>query len=356
VVLLVVSFPFYGQIVNIPDANFKSKLLAASPSNTIAYVGSNAVAIDNNADGEIQASEALLITGLSIKNSNISSVEGLQAFTNLEGLDCNQNNLSSLDVTTLTNLSSLNCDHNILTNLTGLSATLFYVDCSYNQLTSLNINTLTNLYSIDCRNNLLQELIIPDTTHYPFIYASYNQLTAIDLSHLKKIHWLQLDHNNLTSIDFNNPNQFVSADDAHIDVSYNPLVHFDYSRLRTSIFTQADQLIITNTLLTEITLQRASFKYFYIHHNPNLVYFSVRGYDNFDDYDQCFDCGIILGPNPQLQTVCVNDGPYDYLQIMINNPNAVFTTYCSFDPGGNFNTTKGNIRLDLDNNGCSESD
>ncbi len=56
--LLLASFSVEAQIVNIPDANFKAKLLEASPSNTIAQNASNQnIKIDVNDDGEIQESE-----------------------------------------------------------------------------------------------------------------------------------------------------------------------------------------------------------------------------------------------------------------------------------------------------------
>ncbi|MEN9489145.1 MAG: hypothetical protein RL494_1410 [Bacteroidota bacterium] len=53
-----------AQIVNIPDANFRNSL--------------NFVDINN--DGQIQQSEALLITTLLIDHSNISSFEGIESF------------------------------------------------------------------------------------------------------------------------------------------------------------------------------------------------------------------------------------------------------------------------------------
>lgn len=77
-----------NDAVYIPDANFKTKLIA------LGY--------DTNADGEIQFSEAAAVaTILNVSSSNIADLTGLHAFTNLQGLFCQNNNLTSVDVSTL---------------------------------------------------------------------------------------------------------------------------------------------------------------------------------------------------------------------------------------------------------------
>jgi Leucine-rich repeat (LRR) protein len=88
-----------AQIVNIPDANFKKKLLEASPSNAIAFTtNSTTIKIDANNDGEIQQSEADQVTGLDIHYSGITSLEGISSFKNLNSLQCHENQLTSLDI------------------------------------------------------------------------------------------------------------------------------------------------------------------------------------------------------------------------------------------------------------------
>ena len=72
-----------GQIVNIPDANFKAKLIA--------------LGVDSNTDGLIQNTEALAITNLNVLNSNIADLTGIEAFTNLSSLHCGSNNLTTLN-------------------------------------------------------------------------------------------------------------------------------------------------------------------------------------------------------------------------------------------------------------------
>ena len=90
----------YGkaQIINFPDANLKTKLLSASPSNEVARNLSNvSVKIDTNNNNEIEVSEAIQISYLKIENSNISDLTGLAFFTNLTYLNCDNNPIVNID-------------------------------------------------------------------------------------------------------------------------------------------------------------------------------------------------------------------------------------------------------------------
>src|SRR3954463_14569725 len=75
-----------AQIVNIPDPNFKAKLLAADVTNSIASTATNATIpntfnkIDVNNDGEIQQSEAAAVTLLDVNTSNIADLTGIEEF------------------------------------------------------------------------------------------------------------------------------------------------------------------------------------------------------------------------------------------------------------------------------------
>ncbi|MCG2418401.1 hypothetical protein K8089_05145 [Aequorivita sp. F47161] len=69
------SFFASAQIVNIPDANFKNALLNHNP------------VIDTNGDGEIQVSEAEVVTQLGylteLRDKGIENLTGIEAFINL---------------------------------------------------------------------------------------------------------------------------------------------------------------------------------------------------------------------------------------------------------------------------------
>ncbi len=95
-----------AQIVNIPDAIFKTYLLAYPQINT-------------NGDGEIQVSEASAFTGtIDVMGMNsISDLTGIEFFTALTALHCSSNPLGTLDVSNNIALIELYCDDNQLSIL-----------------------------------------------------------------------------------------------------------------------------------------------------------------------------------------------------------------------------------------------
>ena len=87
VLLLFFTCIVNAQVVNIPDANFKAKLIS--------------LGIDTNADGEIQNSEASVVTALDVYNQNITDLTGISSFVNLNILFCSNNSISNLNLTGL---------------------------------------------------------------------------------------------------------------------------------------------------------------------------------------------------------------------------------------------------------------
>ena len=185
-----------AQIVNIPDANFKTRLLSLSVADAS---GNYIYDVDTNDDGEIQVSEALAVTNLSVTNGSITDLTGIEAFTNVSTLSCNNNLLTALDVSMLPNLYNFNC--------------------SFNHLTSLNLGTLPVLYSLNCSNNQLQSLNIADLSYMVLLDCSVNQLTTLDFSNLDDILHLSCYFNQITTLDLSGLPSLNS-----LYCYYNPLI------------------------------------------------------------------------------------------------------------------------------------
>ena len=138
------------------------------------------------------------ITNLNLDGLNISSIDGIQYFTDLVSLNCDNNNLISIpslpnglitlscsgnqltEINTLpTSLTSFSCDNNNLTVLPVLPVSLTYLSCSGNQLSQINVLP-TGLTSFSCDNNNLTALpVLP--VSLTFLSCSGNQLTEIDI-------------------------------------------------------------------------------------------------------------------------------------------------------------------------------
>ncbi len=182
-----------SPIVNIPDANFKAYL-----------VGNNS--INTNMDSEIQVSEAAAFSGaINCYGDNISDLTGIEAFTALTELDCDDNNLTVLDVSQNTALTKLSCSENNISNLdVSQNTALEILWCSDNNLTVLDLSQQTALTNLDFEKNDLTTIDISQNTALINLSFGRNNLTDLDVSQNTALDDLYCDHNNLTTLDLSN--------------------------------------------------------------------------------------------------------------------------------------------------------
>lgn len=182
-----------AQIVSIPNATFKSRLLSANSSNTIAKdINGNYIDIDSNNDNEIQESEALQVKELKlIESINVASIEGINSFLNITKLEIKFNGLINADLTALNqlnyvdiycgnlnlglknNLETLYAIHTSTLTYTSTTATLKKTTSSLNLFLSINYLLKINLIELKIQN-----------------FTS--QMTDFDYSNLKYMHNLQV--------------------------------------------------------------------------------------------------------------------------------------------------------------------
>jgi hypothetical protein len=295
-----------AQIVNIPDANFKAKLLEADTTNQIAYDSSiNPIKIDTNNDGEIQISEAQSVYYLYVGLSNINDLIGIENFSSLKILSCSSNLLTNLDISNLTNIEELYCYNNKLTSLdASKNLKLKKLHCYGNMISNLNINNCLELTDLLCYNN---------------------QLSTLDISNLKKMTTIYCHNNLLTSINlpiFNKAQGYVA-----VNLSNNL---FEFLELTPNI------------------------NLFFCDNMPNLKYlftknvlFSGFGGDRFS-----------LSNCPNIKYICCNEINLQAMQTYLDSLgyNCSVNTYCSFVPGGIFYTIQGNQKYDMYEDGCDPMD
>ena len=159
--LLLLSLSATAQIINFPDANFKAKLLLATINSEVASdVNGNYIVIDTNGNNEIEVSEAESVYRLSVGGAGISSLTGIEYFSNLRGIGCYGNNIASLPLSTLVNIEYISCGNNILTSLAGIEnlSNLKDIDISGNPLTSANFQNSHQLWRVWANNTTLTEI------------------------------------------------------------------------------------------------------------------------------------------------------------------------------------------------------
>ena len=198
--IILLGYQSYAQIVVIPDANFKNALVNTLCVDTDGD-GTVDDDVDTNNDGEIQQSEANVVQLLNIYDRNISSLEGIQHFINLESLTCDYNNLTELDFSQNLLLKTLSCRFNSLTQLNlSQNQLLEFVGCAQNQLTSLDFSLNPNLGGLDCEFNNLTFLNVMENVNLTVLACGFNSLNQLDVSNNVLLEWLSCHENNLLEI------------------------------------------------------------------------------------------------------------------------------------------------------------
>lgn len=197
--------------VTIEDANFRDVLKLWVPD---AF------------DGDLMNPKhpsVLALTDLSVRSSNISSLQGIEYFTNMRNLDVAYNNLTKLDVSMLSKLNTLAIGSNSslaelnVVGLSKLESISGYIDWSNNynySLKSINLAGLTALKSLNLRyyqglENIvngqeavnLQDLNLENCQNLrEFNFANMDSLKSVNVSYCY----------NLTSIDLSGCRKLTS--------------------------------------------------------------------------------------------------------------------------------------------------
>ena len=119
-ILLCIPIIGFGQQTYVPDDNFEQELINRG--------------CDNVLDDYVTTALIDTIIYLDVNGSNISDMTGIEDFTSLFDLRCDDNQITSL---------------NLSQNLA-----LYYLDCSDNLITSLDVSQNLNLTDFHCRDNV----------------------------------------------------------------------------------------------------------------------------------------------------------------------------------------------------------
>lgn len=185
----------YNEIyTQIPDANFEDKLIA--------------LGIDKDGkNGKVATNSINTITNLNISNSGIQNLTGIEDFAALKTLECNNNQLTTLDLLQNSYLTELNCSTNQLNYLfIYKNRLLSKLNCSENQLITLSLIGNTLLSELNCSYNKIVNLDITKNTNLTLLYSSFNKLANLDVSNNKLLKELECSDNNIYNLNIKNGN------------------------------------------------------------------------------------------------------------------------------------------------------
>lgn len=244
-------------VLDIPDPNFKAYLVAN---------------YDQNSDNEISRFEIEKLKSLIVSSLGIASLEGIEHFTNLKGLSCDNNSLTELDLSKNTQLTELTCGYNKISKLilppnaekmTWLSCgdnkltgkldcsnwvNLTNLDCHTNNFTALDLTGCSELIGLSCGNNNLTSLNVQDCSNLTTLQCGGNKLSSLDISMCPYLLTLSCGNNNLETLDLSNCHNLD-----RLFCQDNKL-----SSLDISMCSKLSLLYCQNNMLTLLTLGNAS--------------------------------------------------------------------------------------------------
>ncbi|UPT71355.1 MAG: T9SS type A sorting domain-containing protein [Flavobacterium sp. JAD_PAG50586_2] len=324
IILLFLSAFANAQIVNIPDANFKAALLS--------------IGVDTNYDGEIQVAEAQERTMVIIDNQPlITSIEGIQSFTNLaDVLLYNMPNLTNIDqLSSVPNLRSIDLSNLPMVtslNISGWSHSLtwFRIWQGMDNVNTLNFSGFTQLhtlmlYGIGTIGPMnLSSLNLTGCTALTEVVIGTTNLAVLDVSTCTALQTLRFGDNNTSNVDVSGLTNLQTLDLRSMGISNT--LHSVNANGCTAL-TQID--VSSNLELETLYIKNGINETLHLSHCDNLSF------------------------------ICADDSQITSVQSNLNSnglTSTVVNSYCSFTPGGNYNTITGKITFDANNNGCDASD
>jgi hypothetical protein len=219
--LFYIPFIGFGQQTYIPDDNFEQALI------NLGY--------DNILDDYVLTDNINTIQYLQLGGQNISDMTGIEDFIALKWLDCDQNQISYLDVSNNIALEHLGCGcscsgGNLLTSLdVSQNVNLKWLQCQVNDLTSLDVSNNFLLEYLDIGWNPITTI---DLSHNPLLqhFALYNAgigtLNSIDITNNPDLEYLNIGQNQINEIDLTNNNKIK-----YLSTSGNILQSLDVTNL-----------------------------------------------------------------------------------------------------------------------------
>ena len=317
-----------AQIVNIPDANFKAALIN--------------IGVDSNNDGEIQVSEALNRNSIQMNDTSttdfetIVSMEGISSFTNLTTLDITGLiNMTTLDLSNLSNLTQV-----ALWDLTALNSINFTGCSSLTYLEFYHVNTLNSL-DLSGLSNLVTLKV-----NFVGTYGTIMNLNSLNIDGCIALKYLTICNTNLAVLDLS-----TCINLRTLSYEDNYVTNLDLSGLVNLQSVSAGSNTTSNTLRSLNVNGCSSLTYLNVGYNTQLNSIYMKNGINETTFS--------FNESPNINFICADDSQIADIQTQLNfagMTSTVVSSYCSFTPGGNYNTITGNIKYDLDNNGCDAND
>ncbi len=237
--------------------------------------------IDKDGDGKLSQRELSRANNLKCNGLGISNLEGVQYFYELNYLLCDDNNLTSIDVSRNSKLLTLSCRNNQLTKLNvSQNSELTSLYITGNSISDINLKNNKKLSIVDLSGNPLKTLDVSDLSELTQFSASNCQLTSLTLGTHPDLEYLWCDTNpDLAFLNLNGcPNLlYLQCDQTKLtDLNFSlltKLIELHYSDV--SLLTELD--LSANALLERVYVENCNLSSIHLSNLSELITLSVKG-------------------------------------------------------------------------------
>ncbi len=196
---------------NFPDETFREEI---------------SINFDSDENGYLSETECNAAEDIYLPNCNIGSLKGIEYFTKLKNLYCDNNNdLAELNLSSNTALEILQCEFTQIGNLdVSNNLALKELYCNDTKISELNVSSNTELIILSCSNTKISNLDVTSNTKLTTLYCGSTEVSELDISNNTELEDLICGNTPITKLDVSN-NTVLSQ----LDCSYTNIAYIDVS-------------------------------------------------------------------------------------------------------------------------------
>ncbi|WP_296381257.1 T9SS type A sorting domain-containing protein [Winogradskyella sp.] len=147
--------------------------------------------------------EALI--SLNVSGNAIADLTGIEDFAVLENLNCSNNTITELDLSSNTNLLNLDCSNNILTDLEVSNNTdLTTLNCSSSTISNLDLSANISLTDLNISDNSFTAFMPSDVLSLQIFNCDNNDIVELDFQQNQELTGISCESNLLETLNIKN--------------------------------------------------------------------------------------------------------------------------------------------------------
>lgn len=153
------------------------------------------------------------ITDLDIGGNNIADLTGIEDFLALENLNCSNNTITELDLSSNINLLSIDCSSNQLMDIdVSNNIALTSIDCSTNSISNVDLSANTSLAFLDISDNTFTSFLPSDVLSLQVFNCDNNEIIELDFQQNQNLTNLNCQSNLLETLNISNGQNAILTD------------------------------------------------------------------------------------------------------------------------------------------------